>query len=215
MANDWNTTKKDRPVTGSLEKVTGKVTLSPEEMRTEEARWRALGRPLVGQVGPPRVQVAAGQRAARVPERWTPVHVLDRLEEAFEILSRLPMTTRPKGYQNSMPTYAYDASDLVGQVETGELERLARMRNRYRLRGATSAEIARMEQALGWAAEFLSDAPEVASAVQLAALWAALKVDQQRRCRERGINRRWFIRRQIHGINVIATALARRRAPIA
>ncbi len=56
--------------------------------------------------------------------------VMDRMEEAFRMLSRLPIHTRPKGYINSMPVYLYDRADLNSQLETHELERLARMCNR-------------------------------------------------------------------------------------
>jgi hypothetical protein len=55
---------------------------------------------------------------------------MERLEEAFRILARLPMPTRPKGYINSMPIYLYDRGDLNSQLETYELERMARIRNR-------------------------------------------------------------------------------------
>ena len=48
------------------------------------------------------------RRARAVPERWTLPHVMDRMEEAFRVLSRLPLPTRPKGYINSMPRYLYD-----------------------------------------------------------------------------------------------------------
>lgn len=183
-------------------------------LTAEEARWRAEGRPLIGQVNDRRVQVAAGSKKRVLPEMWTPVHVLDRLEEAFEILARLPMATRPKGYQSLMPTYAYEHGDLVAQIETGELERLTKMRNQYRVRGATAAEVARMEQALAWASAYLAGAPEVARAVQLGALWAALRLDAGKVLRERRINPRTFNRRKIHGMNVIATELTRRRVPV-
>lgn len=188
--------------------------LSDAEMAAEEAAWRAQGRPLVGQIDAPRGQVAAAPKGRRVPDKWTPVHVLDRLEEAYETLGRLPMNTRPKGYKSLMPAYAYDHGDLVGQAETGELERLARTRNNYRLRGATAAEVARMEEALGWAAAYLADMPEVARAVQLGALWAALRVDAGKALRKRGINARTFNRRKIHGMNVIAAALAQAKVPV-
>ncbi len=44
-------------------------------------------------------------RARQVPERWTFLFVMERMEEGFRILSRLPLPTRPKGYINSMPIY--------------------------------------------------------------------------------------------------------------
>lgn len=188
--------------------------INDEDLAAEEARWRAQGRLLVGQVEKRRRVVAGVSGKRRIPEIWTPVHVLDRLEEAFSTLNRLPVTVRPTGYKSLMPAYAYEFTDLVGQSETGELERLAKERNRYRVRGATAAEVARMEQALTWAADYLGDAPEVARAVQLGALWAALNVDAGKALRKRRINARVFNRQKIHGMNVIALGLIRQHVPV-
>ena len=94
-------------------------------------------------------------RTRRVPERWSLIHVMERMEEAFRILARLPTATRPRGYINSMPFYVYDRGDLNAQLETYELERLAKVRNRVRL-PPSPAEIARMEEALRWPAAYLA-----------------------------------------------------------
>src|SRR5579872_6205180 len=72
-------------------------------------------------------------RARTVPERWSFIHVMERMEEAFRILARLPMATRPRGYINSMPIHLYDRADLNSQLETYELERMAKLRNRVRI----------------------------------------------------------------------------------
>ena len=102
------------------------------------------------------------------------------MEEAFRILSRLPMPTRPRGYINSMPVYLYDRGDINSQLETYELERLARIKNRVRI-PPSPPEIARMEQALHWPAAYLSGAEfhHVARAVNLGSLWAAFDTDVQ------------------------------------
>jgi hypothetical protein len=84
-------------------------------------------------------------RPRRVPDRWSFFHVMARMEEGFRTLSRLPLPTRPRGYINSMPVYLYDRADLNSQLETHELERLARMRNRVRI-PPSPAEIARMDE---------------------------------------------------------------------
>lgn len=110
-------------------------------------------------------------RARRVPERWSVPHVMDRLEEGFRTLSRVPMAIRPRGYVNSMPMYVYDRADLNSQLETHELERMANIRNRVRI-PPTPAEVGRMEEALHWPTAFLSG-PEyhhVARAVNLGSL---------------------------------------------
>jgi hypothetical protein len=83
--------------------------------------------------------------ARRVPERWSVPHVMDRLEEGFRTLSRLPMAVRPRGYVNSMPMYVYDRADLNSQLETHELERMANMRNRVRI-PPTPAEVGRIAE---------------------------------------------------------------------
>jgi hypothetical protein len=183
------------------------------ELNAEEALWRARGRPVVGQIQPRRAIVPM-RRKAGLPAVWNQLQVIDRLEEAYEILARLPMTTRPKGHGNAMPAYVHDFSDMVAQGETGELERMARTRNDYRVRGATSAEIARMESALHWPSKYLADMPEVARAVQLGALWAAMKVDARRRLKARGINPKIFGRRKMHGLNVITLGLIRDKVPV-
>jgi hypothetical protein len=65
-----------------------------------------------------------------VPERWSVIAVMERMEEAFRTLARLPIAVRPRGYVTSMPFYVYDRGDLNAQMETHELERMARLRNR-------------------------------------------------------------------------------------
>src|ERR1700747_128438 len=47
-------------------------------------------------------------RNRTVPDRWSFLHVMERMEEGFRVLSRLPMPTRPRGYLNSMPVFLYD-----------------------------------------------------------------------------------------------------------
>lgn len=154
-------------------------------------------------------------RARRLPERWTFLHVMERMEEGFRVLSRLPMATRPRGYINSMPIYLYDRADLNSQLETCELERMAKLRNRVRI-PPTPAEIARMEEALRWPVEFLSGAEfqYVARAVNLGCLWAALDADIERGLRRIKLTRRTFNARKLQGLRIIARELVRRRVPI-
>lgn len=95
-------------------------------------------------------------RPRRVPERWSFIYVMERLEEAFRILGRLPTPTRPRGYMNSMPFYLYDRADLNSQLETCELERMSRLRNRVRI-PPSPAEVARMEKSLRWPTAYLEE----------------------------------------------------------
>lgn len=159
----------------------------------------------------------AGRPAAlrRVPERWSVIFVMERLEEAFRILARLPIATRPRGYVNSMPYYAYDRGDLNAQMETYELERMAHLRNRVRM-PPSPAEIARMEEALHWPAAYLAG-PEfhhVARAVNLASLWAAFDIDINARLKRMKITRRAFNARKLQGLRIITRELVRRRVLI-
>jgi hypothetical protein len=154
-------------------------------------------------------------RERRVPQCWTLVAVMERMEEAFRILGRLPVATRPRGHLNSMPFYVYDQSDLNAQVETYELERMARLRNRVRL-PPSPAEIARMEEALHWPIAYLSG-PEfhhVARAVNLGSLWAAFDLDVNTRVKRLKITRRAFYARKLQGLRIIARELVRNRVPV-
>jgi hypothetical protein len=154
-------------------------------------------------------------RPRRVPDQWSVLHVMERLEEGFRTLARLPMATRPRGYINSMPRYVYDRADLNSQLETHELERMARVRNRVRI-PPSPAEIARMEEALHWPAAFLSG-PEfhhVARAVNLGSLWAAFEANVDVGVKRINITRRAFNARKLQGLRIIARELIRRRTPV-
>jgi hypothetical protein len=154
-------------------------------------------------------------RARAVPDRWTLIHVMERMEEAFRVLARLPLATRPRGYVNSMPNYLYDRADLNSQLETHELERMARIRNRVRIPPSPS-EIERMEQALRWPSLYLSGAEfhHVARATNLGSLWAAFDVDIDKAVKRLKITRRMFNARKLQGLRIIAIELIRRRVPV-
>jgi hypothetical protein len=154
-------------------------------------------------------------RERRIPDRWSLIHVMERMEEAFRVLGRLPMATRPRGYINSMPIHLYDRGDLNSQLETCELERLAQLRNRVRI-PPSPAEVARMEESLHWPTAFLSG-PEfhhVARAVNLGSLWAAVEADVERGLRRIKVTRRAFNARKLQGLHIITRGLVRRRVPI-
>jgi hypothetical protein len=161
----------------------------------------------IGEAGP-----APLSRNRSVPDRWSFLHVMDRMEEGFRVLSRLPMPTRPRGYMNSMPAYLYDRGDLNAQLETQELERMARMRNYVRIR-PSPAEIARTEEALHWPSAYLSGSEfhHLARAVNLGALWAAFDVDIDKAVKRIKVTRRTFNARQLQGYRIIAQDLVRDR----
>jgi hypothetical protein len=168
---------------------------------------------ILGAIG--HAKSAALARPRRVPDQWSVIHVMTRLEEGFRILARLPMATRPRGYINSMPVYLYDRGDLNAQLETHELERMAKVRNRVRI-PPSPAEIARMEEALHWPTAFLSGAEfhHVARAVNLGSLWAAFDADIKRGLKLIKVTPRAFNARKLQGFRIIARELVRRRVPV-
>lgn len=156
-----------------------------------------------------------GLRRRTVHERWSVIAVMERMEEAFRTLARVPIAVRPRGYINSMPFYLYDRGDLNAQMETQELERMTRLRNRVRI-PPSPAEVERMEEALRWPIAYLSGAEfhHVARAVNLGSLWAAFDADIAARLKRLNITRRAFHARKLQGLHVIARELARHRVPV-
>jgi len=156
-----------------------------------------------------------GLRRRTVPARWSAIAVMERMEEAFRTLARLPVAVRPRGYVNSMPFYLYDRGDLNAQMETHELERMTRLRNRVRL-PPSPAEIDRMEEALRWPIAYLSGAEfhHVARAVNLGSLWAAFDADIDARLKRLNITRRTFNARRLQGLHIIARELVRHRVSV-
>jgi hypothetical protein len=103
-------------------------SLSERAAVAARAELRGDRTKILGAIG--RADAAPLSRTRRVPDQWSILHVMDRLEKGFRTLGRLPMATRPRGYINSMPMYVYDRGDLNSQLETHELERMAQVRNR-------------------------------------------------------------------------------------
>jgi hypothetical protein len=188
-------------------------TLQQRAAAAARAELRGERGGILGALGPSVLAPLA--RVRTVPERWSLLHVMDHMEEAFRVLSRLPLPTRPKGYINSMPIYLHDQGDLNSQLETYELERMAKIRNRVRL-PPSPAEIARMEEALGWPAAYLSAAEfhHVARAVNLGSLWAAFDVDVAKALKRLKIPPRSFNARKLQGLRIITIELIRRRVPV-
>lgn len=164
---------------------------------------------IIGAIG--RAQpLGAGRRT--VPPSWTLVHVMDRLEEAWLVLSRLPVATRPRGYANAMPAYVYDRFDLNAQMETHELEKLLRMKNRVRLPPSPD-EISRMDEAFSWIGRYLSGAEQhhLARAVNVGTRWTRIT---ERDCKRLRAPRRTILRRKMQGLQIILWGLLVDRAPI-
>jgi len=188
--------------------------LSERAASAARAELRGERRGILGAIGasaPPRFFL----RERPLPDRWSFVHVMERLEEGFRILARLPIATRPRGYVTSMPFPIYDRADLNAQLETYELEQMAQLRNRVRI-PPTPAEIGRMEEALRWPALYLAG-PEfhhVARAVNLGSLWAAFDADVDERLKRLKVTRRTFNARKLQGLRIITRELIHRRVPV-
>lgn len=205
--------QRDASLRTAAERVDTDAALDERAVAAARAELRGERTGILGATG--RLSLPRLDPPRRVPERWTFVVVMDRLEEAFRTLRRLPIATRPRGYVNSMPFYVYDRGDLNAQLETYELERLARLRNRVRI-PPSPAEIARMEEALRWPALFLSGAEyhHVARAVNLGCLWAAADTDVDKALRRIKLTPRTFNARKLQGLRIIARELIRRRVPV-
>ena len=100
------------------------ASLSDRAAKAARAELRGDRAGMLGATGASTLPLS--RRPRRVPERWSFLYVMERLEEGFRTLGRLPMPTRPRGYINSMPRYLYDRADLNSQLETDELERMLR-----------------------------------------------------------------------------------------
>ena len=166
---------------------------------------------LLGAIGRAEPGRGAPTKARELPETWTPIHALDRLEEAFAVLSALPARVRPKQYGNAMPTVVQerpslkDLLDMEGQFEQD--------RNRVRL-APTAAQITRMDQALRWPTEYLQGFPEVGLSLCRRALWAAHGADISNRCKAYRLNPKFFHRQWQHGLTIITMRLISRRVPV-
>ncbi|MCC8963737.1 hypothetical protein H8A95_15815 [Bradyrhizobium sp. Pear76] len=174
-------------------------------------RRQVLGALGWGASAPPR----PGRDVPRdLPPQWTQIHVLDRLEEAFAVLTSLPARTRPKQFGNGMPTPVQERpslKDLLDMADAGES--FEDKRNRVRL-APTTAQITRMDQALRWPFEHLADQPDLARALSLRAMWAAMRVDIRKRCEQRHINHEYFQLEWQRGLKTVTERLIARKLPV-
>jgi hypothetical protein len=102
----------------------------------------------------------------RLPKVWTAAYVGARLIEAHKILLRLPGTIWPKGYGTAWPLYKVEAGEAAIQYGAGTLASLSMPRPR----GASADAVARMNEAISWPMQFLSNRPGAAADVNY---WAA------------------------------------------
>lgn len=164
-------------------------------------------------VDPERVTGWWQERAERyvAPPVWNVGHVDHRLVEAFRVLLRLPIQTRPREFGNAMPTYLYEWGDFLAQAEGDRELRRAGNRLIYRHKGATADEVASMEQALAWPMRYLGRDPDAAQAVLLGTMWKAMEADLERRAAKLGISRRTFFYRRKRGLDSVSMGLIKDR----
>lgn len=170
---------------------------------------------LLGAVGRSEATRGARGGAREIPDRWTQIFVLDRLEDAFRTLSSQPGggKARSSSVWPVMEQQKLSFKDLIEMSATGELEQREADRNRVRL-APTSLQVTQMEQALAWPFEYLRDQPELAKAIQLRALWSSMGVDIRKRCERRGMNHDYFNANWQRALAIITGALIARKVPV-
>lgn len=157
-----------------------RLALSASELTAfPELPAERSGRAVRNEPEAPRKQAKEGLEPAALDQggrrpggpMWAVVAVMDRLEEAFGVLARLPMPRGPRQFGNGMPTPRQEHLNLIDQVllmYMGELDKLHAERNKVRLPPGPD-ELARMEIAISWPGRYLADTPEVSKVVQIAA----------------------------------------------
>jgi hypothetical protein len=199
----------DDPVDISRMSLSQRAKLTALIERDGDAVMRAHILGAVGQSEPGR----RSRREREVPAQWSQIHVLDRIEEAFEVMAMMPAATRPKQFGAAWPAYTYDRGDLNAQLETFELEKTLADRNKVRL-SPTAAQVTRMEQASRWPFEYLSDRPDLARAIGLRCLWSVAKADIRKRCQARGIEHAEFNMQWQAALSLITGKLIARKVPV-
>jgi hypothetical protein len=176
---------------------------------------------LLGALGRSEQPRGALEYVYEIPSRWCEVHVLDRLEKAYEVQAMMPAATRPKAYGTAWPSYMpITEGELIGIkneiFRDGGAQALSdweSQQNRVRLQ-PSSAQITRMEQALRWPFEYLRDQPEIARAISLRSMWAAMHVNIRRRCSQRRLDHDLFNRQWQDGLRIITQQLIRHRVAV-
>lgn len=165
-----------------------------------------------------RLDAYRGCDADDLPAIWTPEHVLIRMVDAYEVLSRTPARIYPQAFGNAWPTI------LLNEMERRDLERVQEKEDalQRQLARPSSHDLSRMQEALAWPMLHLGDFPLMADAVTLYAFAKATGRDlapvlRRRRlaaadnqCRSRYILDKWRKR----ACEVIAAALNRAETPI-
>lgn len=127
-------------------------------------------------------------------DRWTVATVESRLEDAAQVMRRLPPVRVP-GYFNTWPSIMLEFSDLVGQESQP-----------MRLPPASTAAITRMEETLGWLRWLEGEEVKLVWARADRTPWKAI-------CYRFGISRATANRRHQYALSLIAWKLNGRAVP--
>jgi hypothetical protein len=148
-----------------------------------------------------------------LPCAWNGSHVALRIVEGFTTLLKMPLRGH-SGLRSPRSPYMYEFADLAAQTEGGELEKTQAEQNRVRI-VPSAREIAHMEEATYFPAQYLGADPELRSAVGMIGLAHALGFDAGWVVKKRGGGTAddW---RQRHdeGRELIAAGLIRNRVKV-
>ena len=140
-----------------------------------------------------------------IPATWSGEHVSLRLRDAMCTLRLVPMPG-VRGYGSAWPPYAHTWDDLLAQQQQGELERNQEAKNRTR-EMPSRRDIARMESAIFWPAQFLCDSIQLAIAVNAVAWAHAIERDIGWVVNKRGGYADTWRMRHYRGCKIIARRL--------
>lgn len=145
---------------------------------------------------------------------WTEELVEARLEEAYRTLFRSTMSgVGPREFGNAMPEVVREVSDMVHQAGNKSLRNAIA----HRFKGVPSTEeVRRAEDALSWALTYLRDFdPDLASFVNLAAMWKAWGAKISHKCESIGVQRQAFYRDRKEAVRLIVEGLKKQgKAPV-
>lgn len=184
-----------------------------EELEASGQMDSAVRLALLGAVGTSAYRSKREKR--EIPDHWTQIHVLDRLEDGYRVLASQP-GMKGRGSSTVWPAVAEEALSLLDKVlliEAGELEARDEENNRVRF-VPTSLDIALSDQALAWPFRYLRDRPGLARAIQLRAMWASMGVDIKKRCRHRKLDHDQFNLDWQHALALITGALIADRVAV-
>lgn len=125
---------------------------------------------------------------------WTPVMIEERLEEAANVMRRLP-PVKVQGYYSLWPRYVYEFADLVGQDEP-----------KLRLPPPSSDAITRMDEAMEWLRWLEPDDAKLVWRRAERRRWKAI-------CVEFGMSRATAHQHWLYAMCVIAWRLNGKRVP--